>query len=210
MHPSNRPPRNTAPSAKLSADNGGELQLASHHSAVAAAKLKAKQPPKTASSTALSQSQCGIQSTVPDIGNVTSSIITQASSSATTGQKRCIDDSDDFDNSLSEISTEREQTAQPISPPAKQKRKKRKQKSKMLTGEYRDFLTTTFINLLSAGPKTLTIENDVVVQPIELSDTDEPQKLNQAQPTADIIYFFKPAPKIAGSNKGRVICKTCV
>lgn len=139
MHPSNRPPRNAAPSAKLSADNGGELQLASHRSAVAAAKLKAKQPPKTALSTVPSQSQCGIQSTVPDIGDVTSSVITQASSSATTGQKRCIDDSEDFDDSLSDISTEREQTAQPISPPAKQKRKKRKRKSKTLIGEYRYF-----------------------------------------------------------------------
>ncbi len=50
---------------------------------------------------------------------------------------------------------------------------------------------------------------DIPIQDIDESDSNSPKVLNKSQPTADTNHFFKKAPRIPGSNKGRVTCNCC-
>jgi hypothetical protein len=55
------------------------------------------------------------------------------------------------------------------------------------------------------------MHQDVQIQEIVdvESDSSTPKVLNKSQPTADTKHFFKKAPRIPGSNKGRAFCVCC-
>jgi hypothetical protein len=55
------------------------------------------------------------------------------------------------------------------------------------------------------------MHQDVHIQDIGDDDdgNGENNTLNKTQPIADIKHFFKKAPRISGSTKGRVLCVCC-
>jgi hypothetical protein len=178
-----RPARRIIPTAKLTADNAGELELTSHRRAVASATetLNPPQIPAQASSPLPASSP---PPSTESEDALSTADLSQARSSSKRTSDNAITSSPSLDSVIS-VSSSDSNAPDPVRKPKKVKR------------------TTTMPSGDPEGPPDGSV--------IDVDDIDDPEdeRLNRSDPTADIKHFFTAIPRIPGQSKGRMRCELC-
>ena len=195
-----RPARKIIPTAKLAADNAGELELTTHRRAVASASaaalavplpnssspLPASSPPLPASSPPLPASSPPLPASSPpphtDTDDASDLVPVRGSlkqPSQVLQNSLSLDSVIVLSPTTSDNAPEAVPTAKKTktSPPSEQ------------------------------APSHVLADSSI----IEIDDIDDPrdERLNKNDPTADIKYFFSLIPRIPGQNKRRMKCNVC-
>lgn len=176
-----RPPRRIIPTFKLTADNAGELELASHRRVVAVASASA--------SAALTAPE-PISSPLPGSSPYPQTDTEDASSPAADTSQARSSSKRPYRTAQGSLSLDSVIVLSPTSsdvPDGAPKTKKPK------------------ASLASGDQDTSQISI------IDIDDTEDPQdeRLNKSDPTADIKYFFTAVPRVPGQAKRRMRCILC-
>ena len=187
------PARKIFPSAKLAADNAGELELTTHCRAVASASAAALTAPLPNSSSPLPASLPPLPASLPPLPASSPPPHTDTDDAADLVQVRgsLKQPSQVLQSSLSldsviVLSPTTSDNAPEAAPTAK--------KTKTLPPS-------------EQAPLLVLTDSSI----IDIDDIDDPRDewLNKNDPTADIKYFFSPVPRIPGQNKRRMKCNVC-
>ena len=188
-----RPARKIIPTAKLAADNAGELELTTHRRAVASASaaalavplpnssspLPASSPPLPASSPPLPASSPPPHTDTDDASDLVPVRGSLKRPSQVLQNSLSLDSVIVLSPTTSDNAPEAVPTAKKTktSPPSEQ------------------------------APSHVLADSSI----IEIDDIDDPrdERLNKNDPTADIKYFFSLVPRIPGQNKRRMKCNVC-
>ncbi|KAH9019409.1 hypothetical protein EDB84DRAFT_1566079 [Lactarius hengduanensis] len=181
-----RPSRKIIPTAKLTADNAGELELSSHRKAVASASAASKVPPPISLSTSspLPDSSPPPQTDTDDALSLATDLSEVRSSSKRPSQ--AIRSSLSLD-SITVLSHTTSDAGDDNTPKSKK----------------------TKTSPASGVQEPSHILPDVSI--IEIDDIDNPQdeRLNKSDPSADIKFFFTTVPRLPGQAKRRMKCNLC-
>ena len=181
-----RPARKIIPTAKLAADNAGELELTTHRRAVASASAAALAVPLPNSSSPLPASSPPLPASSPpphtDTDDASDLVPVRGSlkrPSQVLQNSLSLDSVIVLSPTTSDNAPEAVPTAKKTktSPPSEQ------------------------------APSHVLADSSI----IEIDDIDDPrdERLNKNDPTADIKYFFSLVPRIPGQNKRRMKCNVC-
>ncbi|KAH9166752.1 hypothetical protein EDB89DRAFT_1905937 [Lactarius sanguifluus] len=183
---STRPVRKIFPTAKLTADNAGELELASHRRAIAASvPFVAPQPKPPATSSPLPESSPESPPPLTDVEDDSSPAadLSQTRSSSKRPSQDVIKSLHSHDSIITVSST-----ASDDAPDTARKFKKSK-------------------TAVSSGAQDA--HSDVSVINIDDIGDPEDERLNRSEPTADIKHFFTILACLPGQTKRRMKCNLC-
>ena len=188
-----RPARKIIPTAKLAADNAGELELTTHRRAVASASAAALAVPLPNSSSPLPVSSPPLPASSPPLpaSSPPPHTDTDDASDLVPVRGSLKRPSQVLQNSLSLDSViVLSPTTSDNAPEAVPTAKKTKTSPPS-----------------EQAPSHVLADSSI----IEIDDIDDPrdERLNKNDPTADIKYFFSLVPRIPGQNKRRMKCKVC-
>ena len=178
-----RPARRIFPTAKLTADNAGDLELTTHRRAVAFASAALTAPPHPPScSSPLPES---LPPPPTDTDEATDSF--QVQTSQTLSKRR----SEAMSSTLSLDSIILVSPTTSDDPPVNAPMSKR-MKTSPLSGQ---------------DDGRVLADRSI----IEIDDIDDPrdERLNKLNPTADIKHFFSIVPRAPGQSKRRMKCNLC-
>ncbi len=184
---STRPARKLIRTAKLTADNAGELKLASHRRAIASAKASASAPltaPQLNSSSFLSSSPLPPSSPPPPT------------------------DTEDASSSVAEMSVARISSKRPSYNPIKSSRSHDSIMT-VSSSASNDIPDAALAPKLKRPKLTVSPGHQEPEVPIINIDDIEDEQLNKSDPTADIKYFFTKVPHVPGQVKRRLRCNLC-
>ncbi|KAH8979532.1 hypothetical protein EDB86DRAFT_2835865 [Lactarius hatsudake] len=180
-----RPVRKIIPSAKLTADNAGNLELTSHRMAIASASVASTAP--QLSRTPATSSPLPESSPPPPTDTEDASSPAPHLAQARTSSKRpSYATIKSHDSVITVSSTTSDDTSEIALMPPKLKR-----------------------------PKTSPIDREPEVHTdfsiIDIDDIEDPEdeRLNKLHPSADIKYFFTVLPRLPGQAKQRKKCNLC-
>ena len=176
---SSRPIRKIFPTAKLTAENAGDIELTSHRRAIAAAVAAPQlQSPASLPSSGPPDS---VEPTLATAVVTASPKLVPAHSSTTTKRPRALLQAASFGSiqTVPDDSTDSDNT-----PKVK--------KSKATPHQVGS-----------------TLQADVSIIEIDDGDDQQVERLNKINPTADIKAFFTEVPRVEGQSKGRMKCNLC-
>ena len=179
---SSRPVRKIFPTAKLTAENAGELELTSHRRAIAAAVAAPR--PQSPSSSPCSAPPEPMEPTPATAVDPTSPELVPACALTTNKRPRARPLVQA--TSLSSIQT--------------------------VPDAYTDSDDAPKLKKAKAMPPQVGSVLEAEVSIIETDDHDDDQQveqLNKMSPTADVKAFFTEVPRVPGQNKGRMKCNLC-
>ena len=187
------PARKIIPTAKLAADNAGELELTTHRRAVASASAAALAVPLPNSSSPLPASSPPLPASSPPLPASSPPPHTDTDDASDLVPVRGLlkQPSQVLQNSLSLDSViVLSPTTSDNAPEAVPTAKKTKTSPPS-----------------EQAPSHVLADSSI----IEIDDIDDPrdERLNKNDPTADIKYFFSLVPRIPGQNKRRMKCNVC-
>jgi hypothetical protein len=181
---SSRPTRKIQPTAKLTAENAGDLELSSHRRAVTSASLAAPHPQGAAVTPSSTIPEPLESTSAPGTGLRSSPDPVQAPTATSTSTKR------PHPRPLLRATTipddESNSTDIPDEAPKAKKAK-------------------TTPHQAGSG-----LHADTSIIEIDDGNDLQSERLNKIDPTADIKVFFIAVPRVQGQNKGRMKCNLCV
>ena len=177
-----RPARKIFPTAKLTAENAGDLELTAHRRAVASASAALTAPPPKSSSP-LPESSPPPPTDTDDA--TTDSLQVQSLQTSTKRRSEAMSSSLSLDSII--VISPTTSDGGPISTPPTKKAK---------------------ISASSGQESSLVADSSI----IDIDDIDDPceERLNKSFPTADIKHFFLLVPHVPGQTKRQMKCNLCV